>query len=104
MSRPHAIGRVRYSHTAGTAPRTRNLPDVRWRPALLGVAHTPALVAAGVAVPMIAWVVVILTVRQAQSAVLAPQVQTAVEAASALAWLFGALVLVLVPGERAEHR
>jgi hypothetical protein len=40
-------------------------------------------VAAGVAVPLIAWAVVILTVRQVQAAVLASQVQTGVEAATA---------------------
>jgi signal transduction histidine kinase len=51
---------------------------------------------------MIAWAVVILTVRQAQPAVLAPQAQTGVEAASALAWLFGALVLF--PSERVGRR
>src|ERR671933_1315275 len=104
MSRMHAVSRVRDSRTAGMAPRPRNLPNVRWRPALLGVARTPALVAVGVAVPMIAWAVVILTLRQARFAVLAPQAQTGVEAASALARLFGALVLVLFPGERVGHR
>jgi hypothetical protein len=57
-----------------------------------------------VAVPMIAWAVVILTVRQVQAAVLAPQVQTGAEAASAFAWLCGALVLVLFPSERVGHR
>src|SRR5919202_3066624 len=104
MSRMHAVSRVRDSRTAGTAPHPRNLPEVGWRPALLGVARTPALVAVGVAVPMIAWAVVILTLRQARFAVLAPQAQTGVEAASALAWLFGALVLVLFPSERVGHR
>jgi hypothetical protein len=53
---------------------------------------------------MIAWAVVLLTARQAQSGVLAPQVQTGVEAASALAWLCGASVLVLFPSERVGHR
>src|SRR5919198_2430737 len=104
MSRTQAVGRVRSSHTAGTGRRPRSLPDVRWRPALLGVARTPALVAASVAVPVLAWAVVILTVRGAQAAVLAPQAQTGVEAASALAQLFGALVLVLFPSERVGHR
>src|SRR5919202_5806124 len=104
MSRMHAVSRVRDSRTAGMAPRPRNLPNVRWWPALLGVARTPALVAAGVAVPIIAWAVVLLTVRQARFAVLAPQAQTGVEAAAALARLFGALVLVLFPGERVGHR
>jgi hypothetical protein len=55
-----------------------------------------------VAVPLIAWAVVILTVRQAQSAVLAPQAQTGAEAASALAWLCAALALVR--SERVGHR
>src|ERR671937_2731695 len=104
MSRTHAVGRVRSSRTPGTAPRPRALPDMRWRPLLLGVARHPALVAAGVAVPIIAWTVVILTVRHVSSAALAPRAQTGVEAASALARLFGALVLVLFPSERVGHR
>jgi signal transduction histidine kinase len=57
-----------------------------------------------VAVPVLAWAVVILTVRGAQVAVLAPPAQTGVEAASTLARLFGALVLVLFPSERVGHR
>jgi signal transduction histidine kinase len=104
MSQTHAVGRVRSSRTVGTAPRPRPLPDARWRPALLDIARTPTLVAAGVAVPVLAWAVVILTVRGAQFAVLAPHAQTGVEAASALAGLFGALVVVLFPSERVGHR
>src|SRR5918912_2750096 len=104
MSRMHAVGRVPPSRIAGTAPRPRTLPDVRWRPALLGLARTPALVAAGVALPVLAWAVVVLTVRGAQFAVLAPRAQTGVEAASAFAGLFGALVVVLFPSERVGHR
>ena len=104
MSRTQAVGRVRSSPTVGTAPRPRTLPTVSWRPVLPGVARTPALVAASVAVPVLAWAVVILTVRGAQAAMLAPLAQTGVEAASTLARLFGALVLVLFPSERVGHR
>src|SRR5918911_2291949 len=104
MSRTHAVGRVPSSRIAGTAPRPRPLPAVRWRPALLDVVPTPTLVAAGVTVPVLAWAVVILTVPGAQFAVLAPHAQTGVEAASALAGLFGALVVVLFPSERVGPR
>src|SRR5438067_2134906 len=63
-----------------------------------------ALVAAGAATLIIAWAVVILTGGHARFAVLAPQAQAGVEAASALARLFAALVLFLFPGERAGQR
>src|SRR5438093_3792050 len=63
-----------------------------------------ALVAAGVAVPIIAWAVGTLLVGHTRFAALAPQARTGVEAASSLAGLFGALVLFLGPGDRAGQR
>jgi signal transduction histidine kinase len=63
-----------------------------------------ALVAAGVAAPIIVWAVMILTGGHTRFAVLAPQARSGVEAASALARLFGALVLFLGPGDRAGQR
>lgn len=62
------------------------------------------MVAAVVAFPIVAWLILILTVEQARFAVLAPGAQVGVEAASALSRLFGALVLFLFPVDRGGHR
>ena len=53
---------------------------------------------------VIAWIIVIFMVEQARFAILAPEAQVGVEAAAALARLFGALVLLLFPIEAAGQR
>ena len=60
--------------------------------------------AAGLAVLVIAWLVAIMTISEARFAVTAPVAQAGVEAASALARLFAALVLFLFPTERSGPR
>ncbi len=66
--------------------------------------RTAWLVVAGVTVPILAWLILILVAEQARFAVWAPQAQVGVEAASALARLFGALVLFLFPADRGGNR
>jgi Cupin domain len=53
MSQTHAVSRSWYRHSKAPAPRARSLPTVCWWAPLAGVERTPALVAAGVAVPTI---------------------------------------------------
>ena len=60
--------------------------------------------AAGLAALIIAWSVAIVTIPEARFAVTAPVAQAGVEAASALARLFAALVLILFPTERSGPR
>ncbi len=69
-----------------------------------GSDRTMLLVAAGLAIAILAWAVVILTVQQARFVVISPNAAEGVEAASDLARLFGALVLILFPDNRAGQR
>src|SRR5919198_5215471 len=73
--------------------RCRAVTDLRWQ-----------LLAAGLAVLVIAWSVAIMTIPEARFAVTSPVAQAGVEAASALARLFAALVLFLFPTERSGPR
>ncbi|HET8632330.1 MAG TPA: HAMP domain-containing sensor histidine kinase [Thermomicrobiales bacterium] len=67
--------------------------------------RAPWLLVAGVVLPLAAWLVAILAVTRLRFVVVAdPTVQVGVEAAAALARLFGALVLWLFPDERAGRR
>jgi signal transduction histidine kinase len=69
-----------------------------------GSDRTMLLVAAGFAMAIVAWAVVILTVQQVRFVVISPNAAEGVEAASDLARLFGALVLLLFPDNRAGQR
>jgi hypothetical protein len=69
-----------------------------------GSDRTMLLVAAGLAVATLAWAVVILTVQQVRFVVISPNAAEGVEAASDLARLFGALVLLLFPDNRVGQR
>jgi signal transduction histidine kinase len=92
----------RYPGPAGRRAASRSGQDqgTRPRPAL----WRTWLPAASVGVLVVAWVIVIFTVEQARFAILAPEAQVGVEAAAALARLFGALVLLLFPIEAAGQR
>lgn len=66
--------------------------------------RTMLLVAAGLAIAIVAWAVIILTVQQARFVMISPTAAEGVEAASGMARLFGALVLILFPDNRAGQR
>ncbi len=53
---------------------------------------------------VLGWAALVFVIEPIRFAVLAPSAQAGVEAASALAWLFGALVLFLVPDDRYRVR
>src|SRR5437868_9588053 len=91
-----SIGRLghKVASLARSVPsRCRTVTDPRWQG-----------LAAGLAVLVIAWSVAIMTIPAARFAVTAPVAQAGVEAASALARLFAALVLFLFPTERSGPR
>ena len=69
-----------------------------------GGERTVWFLAVGAAALIVAWIVVVITVQQARFAVVAPAAQVGVEAAAALARLFGAVVLFLLPDERGGRR
>src|SRR5919108_5472649 len=91
-----SIGRLGHNMAslARSVPgRCRTIIDLRWQ-----------VLAAGLAVLIVAWSVAIMTIPEARFAVTSPVAQAGVEAASALARLFAALVLFLFPTERSGPR
>src|ERR671932_2858142 len=90
------IGRLGYnvaSLVRSVPNRCKAVTDLRWQG-----------LAAGLAVLVVAWSVAIMTIPEARFAVTSPVAQAGVEAASALARLFAALVLFLCPTERSGPR
>src|SRR5919204_3568247 len=98
-SHRQAVGRIgRSRHKVASLARSvpsrcRTVTDLRWQG-----------LAAGLAVLVIAWSVAIMTIPEARFAVTSPVAQAGVEAASALARLFAALVLFLFPMEKSRPR
>lgn len=97
------VGRDWHGSTGVAVPSTGTPLDQDHR-VERGSERTMLRLAAGLALAILAWAVVILTVQQARFVVISPDAAGGVEAASGLARLFGALVLILFPDNRAGQR
>lgn len=88
--------RAREPMPAGANPDRRGRDDRR--------SFTPWIISLGAGAVILAWTLVLLTVKEAHFGIVASRTQVGVEAVGGLADLFGALVLFLFPPARARRR
>ncbi len=104
MTRGNTVSTATGTGSPQSTPRASKVPQYTRAKLPWPTQKLVWLISGGLALLIVAWAVAILASDQVGFAALAPRAQVGVEAAASFSRLFGALVLFLIPSQRAGRR